>query len=437
MAVLHAGLSVVDITPEPGVPMWGYKERHAPAAGVLDPLYAKALVLGGDGPVVAVVSVDLGRVPMPEARARIEARARDAGVDAVFLAATHTHHGPVMELPDLPHARRIEDQIGACIEAAAAALQPVRIGFGSTTFDIAHNRRVVAGGQCRMLWRNEARKPTAPIDPAATLIKITGLDGQPLALLVHYACHPVVMGPSNLLYSADYPGEMCRLVKEATGAECLFLQGACGNINPYLDKTPVDDGAVDAMRAVGAECAAAVLAAQADIATGEPDAALGHVEQPVRVGTRWDLSDAGSVERMRAAYGPMYDYYVQGLNDEFAVPLSVVTLGRELALAGMPGEVFIQFQLDLKENSPISRTLLCGYVNGYYAYFPTVKDAAAGGYGGTVATFVGPGAGERLTTEAKVAIARLMGNLSPVCSVDDLTVHALQEDPRNDSDENG
>lgn len=428
-STLLAGVAVREITPEAGVPMWGYAERHAPAAGVLDPLYAKAVVLRGEGPTVAVVSVDLGRTPMPEARARIVERARRAGVDEVFLAATHTHHGPLMELAGAAHAQRIEAQIGDCIEAAAAALQPARIGYGATTFDIAHNRRVVADGQCLMLWRNESRKPTAPIDPEATLIKIAGLDGQPLALLIHYACHPVVMGPSNGLYSADYAGELCRLVKEATGAECLFLQGACGNINPYLDKTPVDKGAVAAMRAVGAECATAVVAAEKGIGTESPGAgaALAYSEIPVRVGVRWDLTEPGTVARLKAAYGPMYDFYVSGLNEDFSVPLSVLTLGRDLALVGMPGEIFIQFQLDLKENSPIPRTLLCGYVNGYYAYFPTVKDAAAGGYGGTVATFVGAGAGERLTTEAKIAIARLSGNLDPICTVEDLTLRPIPE----------
>jgi len=44
----------------------------------------------------------------------------------------------------------------------------------------------------------------------------------------------------------------------------------------------------------------------------------------------------------------------------------------------------------------VPNTLLCGYTGDYFAYFPTVRDAVAGGYGGTAASFVGLGAGGRL-----------------------------------------
>jgi len=37
--------------------------------------------------------------------------------------------------------------------------------------------------------------------------------GSPLAILVNYACHPVVFGPDNRLYSADFPGAMTREVE--------------------------------------------------------------------------------------------------------------------------------------------------------------------------------------------------------------------------------
>ena len=45
-----------------------------------------------------------------------------------------------------------------------------------------------------------------------------------------------------------------------------------------------------------------------------------------------------------------------------------------------------------------------GYTNGYHAYFPTIRDAAAGGYGGKTATYVEPGAGERMTNEGLVTL---------------------------------
>jgi hypothetical protein len=360
---------------------------------------------------------------MPAALERIRARAEKAGVEYVFMTATHTHHAPVMEMADAPHTGAIEGKIGDCIEEAAGRLQPARIGIGRTEIDIAHNRRILRDGKCFMLWRNEKKVPTSPVDKEAAIIKICSENGEPLAALVHFACHPVVMGPSNCRYSADYAGEMTKVVKEQTGAECLFLQGACGNINPYLDKTSIENGAVEAMRAVGRVCAAKVLAAL-DVIDPDPTgtASVKFEESGVPVGFRWVLGNPETLAMLRRVYGPMYDVYMQGVGPALTAPLSVLVVNDALALVGMPGEIFVQFQMDLKSNSPLRNTFLCGYANGYYAYFPTIQDAAAGGYGGSVASYVGVGAGERLTTEAKIAIGRMIGKINPACSAADFEI---------------
>ena len=44
-AGLKAGVAKVEITPPVGEKMWGYSARKEPAKGVLDPLYARVLVL--------------------------------------------------------------------------------------------------------------------------------------------------------------------------------------------------------------------------------------------------------------------------------------------------------------------------------------------------------------------------------------------------------
>ncbi len=269
--MFSAGVAVRDITPSPGAPLWGYADRASNATGTLDPLFAKCVAFANEDDVAALVTMDLGRVPLEPVCDRIRRRARDKGVQYVFLAATHTHHAPVMEAPGAPYIETIEEQIGTCIEDAVDFMRPVAIGVGRCTIDVAHNRRrVLDDGRCLMLWRNEKRVPTSPRDLEADLIRIDATDGQPMALLVHYACHPVVMGPENCRYSADYPGEMARLVKESTGAECLFLQGACGDINPYLDKTRSDADAVEAMRSVGKTCADSVLGVYPSIQAVEP-----------------------------------------------------------------------------------------------------------------------------------------------------------------------
>ena len=428
--VFRAGVAVRDITPPPGLPMWGYSDRPGAATGTLDPLFARTVVFGAGDGQVAIVALDLGRVPVRPVCDRIRVRAGQAGVQDVFFVASHTHHGPVMEIEAMPHVAAIEKAIGQSIEEAAATLAPARIGVGRATIDVAHNRRIITeDGRCLMLWRNEPRKPTGPLDHEAGLIRLDRADGTPLAVLLNLACHPVVMGQDNVEYSADYPGEMARLVKEATGAECVFLQGACGDINPYLDKTPIEQGGVKSMRSVGQTCAKAVLDAFGTIETTVPDRpSIAYARVPVEVGLRWDINDPEQEQILRGAYGPMFDAYVEAAGHDLTVPLGVLVLHNDLAFAFMPGEFFVQFQIDLKNGSPVRNTFLCGYADEFHAYFPTVQGAAAGGYGGVTATYVGLGAGEKIVMQAQIEIGRLTNRLRPKCTPADFELIEVEAD---------
>src|SRR5437660_7136433 len=102
--VLSAGAASADITPPIGYAMWGYGARHdAPSVGVLDPLKARALVLSTGKESIALVSLDLGRAPTRQSTEIIRSRVKAAvGIEHLFLVASHTHHGPVLELDDWP-----------------------------------------------------------------------------------------------------------------------------------------------------------------------------------------------------------------------------------------------------------------------------------------------------------------------------------------------
>jgi hypothetical protein len=184
---------------------------------------------------------------------RIRAKVRGVAGDVIFLAS-HTHSGPTYsEAPQaLEHAiPRIE----SAIEGAVRAMLPAQIGSGWGQTYIGFNRRYVeVDGAVRMFWRNEPKTSTTfPVDPAVGVIRIDRRDGTPLAILVNYACHPVVFGPDNVQYSADYPGEMRRYIEGEMGhgSMAFFIQGAPGDINPYYDKTPLIEDAADVMRQTG------------------------------------------------------------------------------------------------------------------------------------------------------------------------------------------
>jgi neutral ceramidase len=446
MNKLLAGVGVRDITPEPGLPLWGYSDRQGPATGVLDPLMLYALVFRAGDTTAALVSADLGRPPMKDIIEAIRLQAAALGISYLFFTATHTHHAPEMDVPNAPHASAVLDATVDAIRQALNNLEPADMGIGSTTFDIAHNRRyLLDDGRCAMLWRNEEHIPTEPVDREATLIKLDSAEGKPIAVLVHFACHPVVLGPSNREYSADYVGELRRVVEEQSGYPCVFLQGACGDINPYLDKTPVEQGGVAAARQVGEECARAVLATLPAIETkNASSSAIQFRRKEVAVGTRWNLDDPEERRIVFEGHGGkegLFGRYLEAARGSLAVPVTVLSLNSALAFVGMPGEIFVQYQFELKRKAPVRHALLCGYTEEYHAYFPTIADAMAGGYGGTTASYVGLGAADKLVLEAQIILAEMKKSASGACSEEqfrmiswDETSSRAQNPPKNGGD---
>ena len=68
--------------------------------------------------------------------------------------------------------------------------------------------------------------------------------GETLGTIVNYACHPTTLAWENTLISPDYVGAMRELVEKNTGAPCVFLQGASGDLGPqdgYVGDVAVAD----------------------------------------------------------------------------------------------------------------------------------------------------------------------------------------------------
>jgi hypothetical protein len=70
------------------------------------------------------------------------------------------------------------------------------------------------------------------VDRSVEVVGLDDLDGNPVATMVNYACHPTIMGHLNTWVTPDFPGPMRRVVEQTVGGLCLFLQGASGNQGP-------------------------------------------------------------------------------------------------------------------------------------------------------------------------------------------------------------
>ena len=222
-ADFEAGAATADITPPAGYPMWGYASRKdKPAAGVLDPLHARALVLKACDGKIALVSLDLGRAPTRDSMKRIRESLKPDGFTELFLVASHTHHGPVLELDtwpdkDKPYTRELEAKLVAVIRKADAARKPACYSIAASEVPFNRNR--------------QSKRKDAPVDRELQVLRVEDAAGKPIAHAVNFAAHPT-MHPAELMkFSADFPGAMAKHVERQTGAPCLFLQGAAGDMS--------------------------------------------------------------------------------------------------------------------------------------------------------------------------------------------------------------
>jgi len=236
-AELLAGVAKVDITDRDAGP-------------VNDPLYAKALVLSTGETTTVLVSIDavaigeIGRIThefLPSLRARV---ASELAIPPLHVVVNASHcHGIVRQ--------DIQELTFQAIRAAQASRVPVRCGVGVGIEDrIQENRRLgLKSGRTIDVRHAYALPPddevvsVGLIDPQVGVMRLDRLDGQPLAVVYNFACHPIqgVPGGAN---TADIIGYASQVIEEnlGEGVMALFLQGAGGDINPITYK------AVDAPR---------------------------------------------------------------------------------------------------------------------------------------------------------------------------------------------
>lgn len=250
-AEILAGIAKVDIT-----------DRLVP---VNDPCFAKALVLKSGETTAVLVTVDavaiggIGRIGngfLASVRGDLE---RELGIPPASVVINASHcHGIVRH--------DTQQLVVQSVKGAAEHLVPVKVSAGVGSENrISENRRMFLkdGTQADMrrpysMPRDEEVVRTGPIDPQIGLLRLDRTDGTPVAVVYHFACHPI-MNPPSKGNSADYPGLASKVIEEATGAMAFFVQGCGGDINPVHYKEvsrPADAEPLGAM--LGANVLAAI-----------------------------------------------------------------------------------------------------------------------------------------------------------------------------------
>ena len=443
MNTLRAGAAVADITPPIGGLMDGYGGRFEGSKGVHDPLMARVVVLEADDTRVAIVSCDLlGMHREITARVRERAKAHGIGPEGVVVAATHDHAGPhglrggMFSRLDEELAAALVEKVSGAITEAASALRPASLCVRKAYLDTVSMNR---------------RDPEWPIDPIIRLALLDGEEG-PIATILNFACHATVLSGENLVLSGEFPGAASRLLLEQTGAPCVYLNGACGNVNPVWVKQDFDSvervGQViggQALRMIG-EMRTLVPGQRAhNIRWDEfPERAVpGRVVEPqlraVREEIEIPLRPFGTDEEY-AAQSAKLEAIASGLPEGSAerrevmarltrvqserwaavwarqrgetsqrAEVQALSLGEGLALLALPGEFFVETGHAIRRaasQAGVSDLFLACYANDYIGYVVPPEAYEQGGYEPGV-TFCPPEA-EAVIVDISV---RLLGNV--------------------------
>ena len=440
-STLTAGVARVDITPPVGFRMQGAMRRTEGSVGVESRLLATALVLADEDTKTVLVDCDLIGFDRPlVARIREQIGQRvDTPASHVIVGCTHTHNGPCTARGNLGGVHDIgrdaeeiaqldayiENLVGLLAGIAAEADDnciPARVGGGRGEAAVAVNREEKAADG-RVLVGRDADGTT---DHSVDVLRVDDLDGNPLAVLVSYAAHPVVMGYHTHHLSQDFPGVVRDIVEQITGATCLYLTGAAG-IQAALSFLQNDWGERERMGGmIGGAAGQAFFAIEtrphevlrdegaslSNIALYEKAFSEGPTHRVLSFGShqvtvplqplpsldaaRAQLGQARErVQQLEAAGEPKTVVYPQLLverwaagvvdkieagveRDEITFDITAVRID-DIVLVAMPGEPFVEIGLGVKARSRAEHTFFAGYCNGVIAYWPTAETIKQGG----------------------------------------------------------
>jgi neutral ceramidase len=456
--MLTAGAGRSDITPPVGIAHAGWgAATHQRAEGVDMPFYATTLYVTDGDLELAIVDLDMGVLTnQDDAAIRAEVAAA-AGIkpENLRLSATHTHSGPVNRGSWLDEGMdlvprywdSLPSRVAESVITARWSAKPAHVGVGKGSSSINVNRRPAQSDGTLFTGRNW----DGFVDREVGVVAINDTDGNAIATILNYACHPTILGPANKLLSPDYPGSARQVVEQYAGGLCLFLQGAAGNCGPThgfigevsvakwlgnrlgleaarvrleIDPVPRKERLVEVVQS-GAD-----LGMYEDDAAGEPDDTL----RVINTTANLPVGDFPSIEHAQAEFDRVVETLnatrrtgteaeiklavsnakranfvlnnaIRTVDGPMSMPVQAMRIG-PAALVGIPVEAFCEIGVAVKNSSPAAQTLFSGYTNGSLGYMPMADNFEEGGYEVTT-TPMAAGAAEETISACSDAVQAL------------------------------
>ena len=399
----QVGAAHTNITPTLGAHMQGsFSDRVAD--DVADELYARAIVMTDGDTAMAIVVCDIVGAYKDDLAVATYRASELTGIpqENILISCTHTHYGPnTLALAHLPYEKEYTawamQKIGDVVRLAWNRLQPAVFGHASGSCpEETHNRRWhMRDGSVRMNpgYQNpDLVRPAGPTDPEVGVAVFLDASHHPIAVLGNYSLHYVSSGAGTAI-SANYFGAFSRAMQRMAGADivAIMANGCCGDVNncdftrpapamphPHYQEERV--GNIIASRAYAAwqqirdfsdSPTLAAAAGTVDFQRREPDAeALATARVDVERREELGLIEwVYALETSRVADLPLIR----------ETPVMAFRIG-DLGIAAMPGEMFVDYGLQIKAQSPFARTMVIELANDYIGYCPTDQALEEGGY---------------------------------------------------------
>ncbi len=432
----RVGAAAVKITPPVGTPLAGYYYRRD-CQGVLDDLYAKAMVLDDGKTAAAMVACDLIGLsrPVVAAARRIIQQQTGIPIDHIVISATHTHTAPVVvgdsALDDMTsggsqlskdYANQLPRWIAQAVQEAYGRRTPARVSYASEDESKMSFIRRFWMKDGTVAWNPGVRnpntlRPIGVIDPQVNVVYAETVEKKPLLTYVNFADHLDTTGGTFL--SADFPATLAQRLADYKGTEMLtmFANGCCGNINHINANWEAPQSSPQAAKRLGTILAADALKAYAELKPVEDTTLRVRREVvlvPLAKHTDEELRQAREIVARKGDNRPFLEQVkafrivdvAARQGKPYEMDVQVIVLGRDIAWVALQGEMFVELGLSIKAASPFRQTNVIELASGGSYYMPH-RSAFAEGQFEVVSTRYGEGAGEMLVTTA----IRLLGEL--------------------------
>ncbi|HND54916.1 MAG TPA: neutral/alkaline non-lysosomal ceramidase N-terminal domain-containing protein, partial [Pirellulaceae bacterium] len=237
------------VTPKYAVRLSGYGNRKVESEGVAQPLWVKALAIGGDdgdGPALLLTLENCGLTPaMRTAVATALAEKAKVRNERIVIAASHSHTAPALRgwAPflfgeDIPaeHQQHIDQYTDEVVQSlvqvsidALAARRPGRLAWGQGRVGFAANRRVLKDGQ----WVRFGVQADGPVDHSLPVLAARDEQGKLIAVVANYACHCTTLGGDFNKIAGDWAGFAQEMIEaDHPGSVALITIGCGADANP-------------------------------------------------------------------------------------------------------------------------------------------------------------------------------------------------------------